>query len=141
MSDPFDLAERLDLGLKLLRTADQLLHEPINLVNLLSQLSHQAPDLALNNFVPALAEAILLSRSAANESIATLQQLGELAAHQIRCRGQLVPEASGKIPNDLRVELIGFGFALSLRKMTHSCRIENARGIWASHSARASPRW
>ena len=124
---PFDLAERLDLGLKLLRTVDQLLHEPIDLANLLSQLSHQASDLALNNFVPALTESILLSRSGANESIATLQQLGELAAHRIRCRRRWGPEASSKIPNDLLVERIGFGFALGLGIITHPGRIENAQ--------------
>jgi hypothetical protein len=111
--NPFNLTEGLDLGLKLLRTAHQLLHEPINL---LSQLSHQAPDLGLNQMVPAPAEPILLRRSGANESIARLQQLAELAAHRIRCRRRWRPEAAGKIPNELGVQRIGFGFALSFGK-------------------------
>ena len=70
---PFDLAELLDLGLELFRSAEQLLHEPINLVDLLSQLRHRALDLALKKVVPGLAEPVLLSRSAANKTVATLQ--------------------------------------------------------------------
>src|SRR5271168_3221108 len=140
MSDPFDLAERLDLGLQLLRTVDQLLQEPIDLANLLSQLSHQASDLALNNFVPALTESILLRRSAANESIATLQQLGELAAHRIRCRRRWGPEASSKIPNDLLVERIGFGFDMCLCIRTHTGGNENAQRDQSFPDPQCKPR-